>query len=316
MKFSEFKKYLSNNSDDRIYLIEGDDSYFREKASEMLLKNINIAYPEINEARLNNPSVKDIEDNINILPFLSDKRIVIIKEFYPYPSEGILLKNISFENSASVLLICNTKKHAEFNKLKENITVIDCSKEEPSVLKNWIKAIFNTFNKEIELSTAEMLAIYCGQDMMKVNNEISKLGMLDKTKITESDIEQNVSKDTDYQAYMLATKASEKKGDAFKIAQDFTSKGDTASSILLIMSLYSGYKRMFYAKDSKLDKQKLSLALGVKPYAVTMSGKAAAKYKKKELKEAMEMLADCDYKIKSGNMGGETALYYSVARLL
>lgn len=317
MKFRDLKKYLTEKSNDSAFLIEGEDSYFREKATDMLTAYAVSAYPEMNTVVLSQPSPRDIADSMSVMPFLSEKRAVIIKEYYPSAFDAEEIKKSDFDgNPQSVLIISNSQKSAPLNKLQSRLCKVDCAKEEPAVLKHWIKTIFKSYGKEIDSFIAEKLAVYCGQDMMKISNEIKKLSVLDKAEITADDIEENVSKDADYQAYMLASAMAEKKGEAYGIMKDFLSKGDAGSSMILLMSLYSSYKRMFYVKDSKTSKEKLSDILGIKPYAVTMSGKAAARFNKEELGTAMQMLADCDYYIKSGNMGADTAIYYSAARLL
>ncbi len=314
LKFADLKKYIASKPSDSTFILEGEDAYFREKGAEMITAAFVFAYPEINTAKLLQPSLRELAESLSMLPFLGGKRAVLVKEYYPPPSDIESLKKSLIQGGESVLIISNMQKYPSFRAL-EGAVICDCSKEEPAVLKNWIKSIFNTQGKEISTDAAEKLAVYCGQDMLRINGEINKLKMLEKAEITPCDIEENVSKDTDYQAYMLSSAAAEKSGKIYEMIKDFTSKGD-ASGAALLSSLYSSYKRMFYCKDSKLSKETLSQYLGVKPYAVTMSGKSAARYKKAELRKSMNMLSQCDYNIKSGNMEGETAVYYSIANLL
>lgn len=317
MKFALFKKHLQNNSCENVYLLEGEDAYFQDKALNMIIDKTVTIYPELNITKLSNLTLKDITESINVLPFLSEKRAVIIKEYYPNAKDVENLKNI-FDNkdSKTVLIISNAKKHIQFKKITNLIEIIDCSKEDTAILKIWIKAILKGQNIEIENSAAENLAIYCGNDMMKIDNEIGKLKLLDKDLITETDIEQNVNKDTEYKAYMLANAVAQKNKDVYNILKDFISKEDSGHSLYLLSSLYNNYKRMFYIKDSKSSKEKLSNDLNIKPYAVTMAQKATQSYSKQELKNAMEMIAESEYNIKKGSFQGDTALYYMVAKLL
>jgi DNA polymerase III delta subunit len=315
LKFSELKKYIAEGLKDTFFLLEGEDGWFREKAADMIVNSAVTCYPEINFVRLKQPSAAEIEESLSVLPFLSEKRALLVKEYYPAPAEAEKLKNSVHLKGGNVLIISNSQKNSLLNKIGE-ICRVDCAKEEPYVLKNWIKTILKNEGMEINSDASEKLALYCGQDMVKISNEIKKLSMLGKAEITPEDIEENVSKDTEYQAYMLTSATTQKSGEVYNIIKDFTSKGDAGSSGALLGSLYSGYKRMFYAKDCLISNQALSELLEVKPYAVTMSGKAAAKYKKKELKNALNMINDCEYKIKSGNMDADTALYYSVTSLM
>ena len=315
MKFSQLKKYLESKPENAFFLIEGNDGYFREKAVAMITDCYVSAFSEMNVVKIVTPTTRLIDENCSILPFASEKRAVVIKEWYPSATELQALSNLNFDSyKSSVLIISNGEKNISLKKI-DSYTLIDCNREEIAVLARWITAMLKSQNKSIDEHTASMLALYCGQDMLKIDNEIKKLSNITSQIIFEKDIEENVAKDSDYQAYMFSNAVAVGDKKSYEILKDYISKGEASAFLQLLMSLYSNYKRMFYIKDSKLTKEQLSTALGIKPYAVSMTLKTAKLYSKEQLKKAMDMLADADYEIKSGNLSGETALYYAMAQL-
>lgn len=307
MKFSALKKYLDSKPARALYCLEGNDAYFIEKAREMIVSCYVTGFKELNVTNLVSPAFSQVLENFSVLPFISDCRALCVSEFYPTAAEAQKLFELSY--GGCVLIISNRQK----SKLaaREEF-LVDCDKESPQVLAGWIAALFKGHNKRVDLSDAEMLARYCGQDMMRISNEIKKLSALPQEVLTAKDIELNVATEAEYQAYMLAQAVSDKDGKAYRILKDFAAKGAAESHLLA--ALYSNYKRMFFAKTSRRPKEGLAKALGVKPYAVSMSQKAAKSYRLNRLATALKLLADTEYQIKSGGMG--EALYYVIGNLI
>lgn len=307
MKFSALKKYLENKPLRVLYCLEGSDAYFIEKAREMIVNCYVTGLKELNVTYLVSPAFSQIEESFSVLPFGSEGRALCVSEFYPTAAEEKKLFGLKY--GGCVLIIANRQK-SRLSAREEFF--IDCDKESPQVLAGWIAALFKGYNKRIGLSEAETLARYCGQDMTRITNEIKKLSALEQEIISARDIEQNVAKEVEYQAYMLAQAVIDGDGRAYDILKDFSAKG--AADSHLLSALYSNFRRMYYAKTSRLGKEGLAKALKIKPYAVTMSQKAAKSYRLNRLQDALKLLAEAEYDIKRGGMG--EALYYVMGNLI
>ena len=316
MKFSELKKYLAENPSDNFFLAEGDDYFLRDKAVNMILEKSVDGYSELNITKLENPNPREIFESLSMLPFMSSKRAVIIKDYNPKASDAEILAKYDFnQNPSCVLIISNASAGEIKKKLSNYYNFIDCGKEDTIIVEKWISSMIRGREKEIEPSAAALLAEYCSRDMTRINTEIEKL-LICKSQITKADIEENVAKDTEFQIYELANAVASKNGIAYEIIKDFAVKGDSGYVQQILMSLYSQFKRIFFIKDSKLPQGELSKYLNIKPYAVTMSAKIARAYSKKQLERAIKLCAEADFNIKSGKTGAEAALYYVVASLI
>ena len=96
MKFQELKKSLTNGCKP-IYLIEGEDAFLRGNA----LRLLKTAFLKEEALNLTNYSGQEVKENseeffnaVYSYPFMSDKRFVILNEYYPTLTE---LKNNKFK---------------------------------------------------------------------------------------------------------------------------------------------------------------------------------------------------------------------------
>lgn len=85
MKFVEMKSSLKNEGIQCVYLLEGEDAYFRESGLSLLRELV--AQPELNYAVWEgDAALSDLPGFLSALasfPFLSEKRVVAVREFYP-----------------------------------------------------------------------------------------------------------------------------------------------------------------------------------------------------------------------------------------
>ena len=125
MKFTQLKEDLKAGARP-IYLIEGDDAYFRIKAEEQIkaafLQNAELNFSTFDGAQYKGQALTEITSALSAFPFMSDKRIVKISEFYPAESDFERYLKPLFENfpETTVLLIVNsqTKKGVDLKRRK------------------------------------------------------------------------------------------------------------------------------------------------------------------------------------------------------
>ena len=87
MKYVEFKKFTDENGAQPIYLFEGEEGYFREKGEGILkarfLQEPTLDYASFDGGALKGEKLKALADAVYAFPFVSQKRIVRVTEFYP-----------------------------------------------------------------------------------------------------------------------------------------------------------------------------------------------------------------------------------------
>ena len=303
MKFTEFKKGLSEGKKFPVYIIEGEDAYFRESAVSVL-KSALVSEPELNLSVFDGAGLDPdkFSSALYSYPFMSESRLTVVREFYPKADffKKRLKDFAEHPPEGSVLAVVNEKPSETLKKFTAACTV-DCGKADISVIVKWIKAKCLSEGAEAEDAAARLLAEFCLSDMTRVKSETEKLiAFKGKGKtITAEDVKENVSRGTDYKIYEM-TEALGKKNPAaaLETVKDLLSKGETPQRLIVYM--YNYFRRLLHisiANGSLSDKARL---LGVKEYAAKKSAEQARLFSKRALKSAVDALADADFCIKSG----------------
>ncbi len=319
MKFTEFKNAVENGEDFSIVLAVGEDAFFRERTIA-LLKNKFIAEPTINAATFDGGSfsVQDLLSSLYAYPFMSEKRLTVIRDFYP--KAEALKKDLKgyIENppQGSLFLIVNEKPCEALSKFK-TITQVECGKADLSIIVRWIKGRAGEDNVAIDGETAGLISEFCQADMTRVKSETEKLIALSGSggTITRELVEENVSKSAEYKIYEMTDCIAKKKFDkAVEIIADMLYKGEPPQK--LIVSVYNYFRKLLMVAISDLPPAALGNLLGMKEYAVKKTKEQAAMFKVRALKRAVDELADADYRIKSGRNEADELMWLNVFKIM
>ena len=91
MKYTELKESISRGANS-VYLLEGDDAYFRMKGEEQI-KTAFLTMPELNYTSFDGETLKGsglsaLISALKNYPFMAEKRVIRVSEFYPTESEN------------------------------------------------------------------------------------------------------------------------------------------------------------------------------------------------------------------------------------
>lgn len=321
MKFKDLKATLKNGVSP-VYLIEGADAYLRESAFNSILSAA-ITNVEFNLDEFSGQDVKIRPDEIYAAflsyPFLSDKRLVKINEFYPTASDlkGAMLKKLlNEENDTTVLVIVNEKACAALKK-QPRVTLVDCGRLDDALIAKWIMKRALLSKTAIDQSAANLLIEYTLGDMTRVSTETEKLiayagenGVID-----EKAVEAVAIKDVDYEVYELTECiALKNSGKAFEILKAMFDKNEDKQR--LFTAIFYHIRRLFYSSISAASTAELASTLGVHEYAVIKAKQQAKRFKVKRLKRIMDKFQELDADFKSGEITVNDALFNSIFEIL
>lgn len=320
MKFEQLKNSLKEHIYP-IYLLEGEEVFFREKSIE-LIKSLAITEPELNFAQYEGNNFKgELDKLVNLLsscPFMSERRMIVVNEWYPLANdvkEKSLANYLKNPFDTSVLVINNQKKCEALKKF-DNVTLVDCQKGSLDLITKLIRQECTQNKLIINNSTCKLIAEYCLFDMTRINGEVAKLisFKFGQDVIEDSDVELLVTKTEDYKIYEMVNYIADKNySSAYKILEELNSSQDKQ---LLFASLYYHFRRMFFVLMSNKSDSELAEILGVKEYAVTMTRRQAKKFSAKKVKKTMDNIAMCESKFKSGQITFDGAFLNSVFNIL
>ena len=318
MKFKDLKAALAREGAKDIYLLEGEDGWMLSNAESLIRRKLGLSYEELNAVTFfgDETPFAEIRNALEVLPFLSDKRLVVVREWYPKAAEiAELVKFAQMPAQGTVLVIANRKPSADLRK-KLPCERVDCGKESEDVVQRWSAALCRNAGLDLEFDALSDLCAFCLFDMSRIASEISKLSdYAEGRTLTRKEIGLLVAKDAEYQVYELTDAVQKKDGRAMRILEELLGKNDAGYLVLVIGALFSNFSRMYAVKTSGLSAAALAQKLKVKEYAVKMSAKNGARYTTEQVARAMKLINDTEFRFKSGELAADLAVRQIVLAL-
>lgn len=297
MKYVDFKKFTDENGAMPIYLFEGEEGYFREKGEAILkarfLQEPTLDYASFDGSTLKGEKIKAIADALNCFPFVSEKRVVRVTEFYPTEKEFEFYLKDLFDDPPKdgILMIVNAAKpkttanQAALAK-KPNVTYVDCARGDEETIKKWIYVTCKRAGVYADGITCGKIANYCVFDMSRISKETEKLltycQVKGENRLTDELVELLVYPDSDYKIYELANAVARKNYSAFiKISKDLSEQGYNENALLSSLAKY--FKDLYETSLCRGSDREVAATLGIKEFAAKKNREQAAKFTKDEL---------------------------------
>ncbi len=321
MRIEELKKSLESGFSP-VYVVEGDDAYLRELALRNL-KNKCLGDSDIDFCSFEGSEIKANPEILTSAliqyPFLSPKRLICVRDYAPSATDlknKALSEYFSNPSDFSVLVIINSVPCENLKKIA-CAEVVDCSKASASVLERYVRVSLKRLNVFISEQNARLLAEYCLNDMTRLSGEVEKLAAYcaEKGEVTASDIENLVTRDTDYRIYEMTDNLAQKRvNEALDILNDMLQKNSEPQK--LYTSVYYYFRRLFFCAVSDKSTAQLARELGVKEYAASKSVALAKKIGARKLKNTVSSFEKFDSDFKSGKLSINDALFICVFKIL
>ena len=327
MKYVEFKKFTDENGALPIYLFEGEEVYFREKGEALLkgrfLQEPTLDYSSFEGASLKGDKMRALVDAVNSFPFVSERRVVKVTEFYPTEKEYEAHLKGLFENppASSILMILNSTKGktgaVAFTK-KPNVTYVDCARSDEETIKKWIYLTCKKAGIYADSITCGKLASYCVFDMSRIAMETEKLlgycipkGI---ERLTDEIVDALVYPDTEYKKYELSNALARKNYSAFmKVLKDLLAHGYNETELLSTLASY--FKTLYEISICRGSDGEIAAALGLKEYAVKKNRGQAAKFTREEILGYYNTVYSAICDLKCGELTPSGALKAVTAKL-
>lgn len=318
MKYTEFKNYIKGKPDRSVFLLEGEDAFFRSRALDAVKDKI--AEPSLNYAFFDysDCNIKDVVSSLDSYPFMSDYRLTVIRDFYPQKDvlKGELGRYLSNPPRDSLLVIVNEKVSEPLKKIP-CVLAVDCGKADKSIICKWIVGECALNGVSIDSDAADSVAEYCLLDMARIEGETRKLiAYAGKGGNVGIDVVNAlVSRESEYKIYEMTDYIGKRKfDDAFTVIEELLSKGETPQR--LIVSVYNYFRRLLHVAISDKSPAENAALLGIKEFAVKKTSEQSKLFKKRALKKAVDVLSDADYNLKCGNAEIKTAFWLTIFKIM
>ena len=300
-----------------LYVFEGTEEYIKSQALHRLCQVVLPAGMEaMNLTELDNPSADELIAATETLPFLSEKRVVIVRQCDVLTTtkktdDAKVDAIISYldKRSPTTCLVFHVKGKADARKklylaLKKKATMVDFSPMSETEAANWAIRTMRTLEKQLDLPTANKLIFTVGNDAALLKQEMEKLANFigERDAVLDEDIDKICVKTLECSVFQLVdAQVNGQYGAAFSLLKDILTGGEDRFMVLsMLLRQYRILYHMRCLMEEHTPQAKLGSLLGIPPFAVNRTQAQARRYPKERLKAAYDYLLELEYRLKSG----------------
>jgi DNA polymerase-3 subunit delta len=320
MTYKEILKTLENKKYAPIYLLHGDESFFVDKISNYIEKNVlSEAEKAFNQVVLYGKEIefKQVVDEARQFPMMANYRVVIVKEAQEMRTIDKLEHYLENPSPQSIVVISFKHKKLDkrkkfYKKVAKTGIVFESKKLYDNQLPAWISDYLKTEGYKIDFNASQMVADYLGNDLSKIANELNKLTLnIAKGSVIKSiDIQEQIGISKDYNVFELqkaiGAKDTEK---VFRIIQYFSENEKAHPLPLVIGNLFSFFSKLYItAYNLKTPDNQLQRLLGLpSPYFVKDYKSAATNLGFGKIKATFHALKKADLASKGYGSRNQTS---------
>lgn len=321
MDRKEFTQAVKSGQVQGVYLFEGPEENIKASALEMLRKKLlPEGLEELNESLMDSPATDALIAAAETLPFLAEKRLVVVREHPALLGRAEADDRLcdymkKVPETCVIVFLCRGKADARkklYKAVQKNGAVVAFNPLTDAELNAWIIRAFGAMGKDCSPQTASLLSFTVGSDTALLRTEMEKLAALcgDRQLIGEEDVRAVSTRSIECTVFeMVDAVVAGQEGKAFGLLRDMLISGSDRIGILAM--LLRQYRLLQHVKIMQFEKrtpQQIKQNLGIAPFAAERCLRQAAAYSGGEIKQAVEICLDTEYRIKSGRLNQEGAL--------
>ena len=313
-----------------LLFLYGEDNYrLKQKLKVIKDKYLNVSNTDANFSVLDAEEVNDFEKikaDIEAMPFLVDKRLVILENFLSKASKKMQENLVNYlDNIPEITIVVfieegtPNRRTSLFKQLKKKCARYWQFRPLKSYeLEKWIKKFVGKKGTSVEPQAVQLLASYVGSDLWQMSNEIEKLILYEgKEKINSSDVELLVKAKLDANIFNLIDALGYKNiKKATGKLEDLLESGEPEVYILT-MIIYQ-FRNILVVKDllERGEKQTIGKKTKLHSFVLQKTLNQAKNFTLIRLKEIYQKLADTDLAIKTGQIESKIALNLLLVELV
>jgi DNA polymerase III delta subunit len=318
MDFAELKAALKTKIEP-VYLLCGTDIFLLYKAIDLITDASGEAEQEKFDGEVSPAAVVSA---CKTPSFFAPKRVIVYKVNTKFDTDKNLYKiDTKFDmgeingytkmpDSSCVLIIMGLADKNIFG--IKGATEVNCNPMAAEVL---IKLIANQVApKRITQTAARFLCDAAANNYSSINNELNKIinYFTDVDLLDVGHIKEFVTKTTDYQIYELGSNILQNKlAESQKIIDYLDGTG--VAEYAVFGGVLSQFRRAYYSVATRGGQDAVAKVLGCSPYAIVYSRRDFAG-KAKEIAARYLRALELEYKIKSGQISVQNAIFSLICR--
>ena len=296
VKQRQLNEDIKNGNFQRCYLVYGEEAYLRNQNRDKLVKALAGDVTSMNFSRYEGDSVNpgEIIDMAETMPFLSDKRVILIENSGLFKSGCPELADYLKSPSETTFFIFAEKEVDKRKDIYKTVSKtgfeICCEEQDERTLASWIASKVKSEGKTISPRALSFMIDRVGTDMSNISTELEKLicYCLDRNEITEAMtdaiVEKNQKRAIDLYYDLLALKEP------------------PAKILALITRQFNLMLQVKEMNENHKDNGSIASAVKLAPFLVNKYIGWARGYTRQELQDALELCAANDEAVKTGKL--------------
>lgn len=311
----ELNRQLKDKDYKRVYLLYGDEKYLKKVYETKMTESIideNMKMMNLNIFEENGADIRKITDASETLPFMSEYRLVIVKDSDLFAqgkkedSEKMLeyMDNIP---DSSILLFVESKvdkRSGLYKKVSKIGYALECKSMKENELAEWAVKIADG---RMETSTATYLIRTVESSMENLQGEINKLMSYvpEGREITKKAIDDICTKSLETRVFdLIDALAGKNTNTALKIYNNLLTMKESPLMVLTMMARqFRLILQCKYLMQRGLGSKEISEEIKTNEYVVKKCMGQSKNFKNKDLLGAINDCLRCDVDIKNGRIG-------------
>jgi len=314
-----------------LYLFEGTEEYVKQQALTALRqKLLPKGMESFNDTGLSNPDADELIAAVETLPFMCDKRVVVVRDFDllltgrkeedDHKAQRVLTYLPRASSGSCLVFVVRGKADSRkklYQYLRRADAIVDFSPLSEPECVTWVQRSMRASGKPMDADTAARLVFTVGRDAALLKQEMDKLicYTADRERIESRDIETICTQSLECTVFQLVDAQVAGQYDrALLLLNRMVRNGEDRRRILSM--LLRQYRILYHTHcllDEGAPRQNFAQLLGIPSFTVGLAQQQAKRYSLEKLKAAYSDLLDFEYQIKTGAMPdegcAETALF-------
>jgi len=328
IKYQELIASLKKGTILPLYLFYGEEEFLIQEAVDLIVNSV--VDPGARDFNFNtvygrDSSASEVVNLCQTLPFMSEKRLVIVKDIDAYKASDLeeLVPYLKDPSPHTCLVMLSNQ--GKYDK-KTVVSAVDANGAVTRFFPlldreiiSWIEDQARSRGMSIHRDAVQFLFQALGNDLQKIGNELEKVQIFLKGEKTITyETARTVAGDfREYTSFDLADAVGSKNGEkALVILSRLLQEGE--APVGLLGSITWNFRRLMLAKSMEAEGMgpgEVVKALRVIFHQANLFKEQMRKYTLDELKEVFAILLSTDKALKSGGLNGKLLLERMILRL-
>lgn len=295
----------------QIYLLYGEEAYLRRQYRDRLREAI------IGDDSMNghyyegkNISIGEVIDQAETLPFFAEKRLIVVENSGFFKGGGEALADYLKEPAPSAYFVFVEtevdKRSRLYKAVSSKGSAVEFGAQDENTLKRWVLGMVKKENKKISEGALEFFLEKTGTDMENIRREVEKLFCycLEKEVITEADVDAICTRRLSNHIFdMVGAIAEKRQKKALELYYELLAQKEPPMRIMFLIARQ--FNLLLQVKElggKGYSGKTIGEKVGLPGFVAGKYVAQASRFRKEELREALERCVEMEEAVKTGRM--------------